>query len=185
MNLAVKRYMLDLVNMKHTLSEIEKIELEKLYQSFLNNDHILKMKTIPMHRGSNCYIHSFKVAKICIKKAVKKGGYNLSNLLIAAILHDYYLYDWRKNKSLKKKHGSRHPYVANENAKKDFHISSEVSEIILSHMWPLTPKSFPKSKEAKLVNYVDDLVATKEFLLSSRYKKKHEEEYLREISSLF
>ena len=171
--------------MKRILSEEEKRELENIYQSFLNDEHILKMKEIPMHRGSNCYIHSFKVAKLCIKKAVKKEGYNLKALLIASILHDYYLYDWRKHRELKKKHGSRHPEVANENAKKDFHISDEVSEIILTHMWPLTPKHFPKTKEAKLVNWVDDMVATKEFFFSKAHKKKHEEEYLKYISVLF
>ena len=171
--------------MKRILTEEEKAKLENLYQTFLNDKLIQKMKDIPMHRGSNCYIHSFKVAKLSMKKALKKEGYNLENLLIASILHDYYLYDWRTNKNLRKKHGSRHPIVANENAKKDFHISSEVSEIILSHMWPLTPKNFPKTKEAKLVNWADDVIATKEFLVSRRHKKKHEKEYLDYISTLF
>ena len=167
------------------IDEARKAKLEQMYQTFKKDPLILKMKEIPMHRGSNTYIHSFKVAKLSIHKAVKRKGYNLENVLIASILHDYYLYDWRKNHELKKKHGKRHPLIAESNAKRDFHISSEVSEIIKSHMWPLTPKYFPKTKEAKLVNYVDDVIATREFLTSKRHKKKKEELYLKKLEKLF
>ena len=162
-----------------------KNKLEKIYQTYKNNPLIIKMKEIPMHRGSNCYIHSFKVAKLAIHKAIKKKGYNLENILIASILHDYYLYDWRLDHKLRKKHGSRHPLIAESNAKRDFDISEEISEIIKTHMWPLTPKYRPKTKEAKLVNYVDDIVATKEFLSCKRHKKKKEAIYLKQIENLF
>ena len=144
------------------------------------------MKDIPMHRGSNCYIHSFKVCKLVIKKALNsKKEYNYKNLITASILHDYYLYDWRKHHELKKSHGKRHPLIANENAKRDFQISEEISEIIKSHMWPLTPHLYPKTKEAKLVNYVDDIIATREFLVSKKHKAKKEKEYMKYISTLF
>lgn len=169
----------------NTLSLEEKRRLEDLFNSFKVNENILKMKDIPMHRGSNCYIHSFRVAKLAIKKASKRKGYNLENILIAAILHDYYLYDWRTNKALKKKHGKRHPIVANENAKKDFNISKEISEIILSHMWPLTPRFFPKTKDARLVNSCDNIIATKEMFTSIAFKKKRMESYYSNISVLF
>ena len=167
------------------IEETEKNRLEELYQSFKNNPLILKMKDIPMHRGSNCYIHSFKVAKLAIHKALKGKGYNLENVLVAAILHDYYLYNWRVNHEFKKKHGRRHPLIAEENARRDFAISKEVSDIIKTHMWPLTPGLFPKTKEAKLVNYVDDIVATREFLTCKKHKNKKMEQYLKYIDHLF
>ena len=168
------------------ISDEEKQELEELYQYYLNNKNIKKMDDIQMHRGSSCYIHSFRVAKRAVQIATStKRKYNLKNILVGAILHDYYLYDWRTNKALLKKHGKRHPFVANENAKKDFDISPEISEIILSHMWPLTLKYYPHSREAKLVNYVDDITATKEALTSRRYKKKHHQRYIKLISHLF
>ena len=168
------------------ISEQEKLELEALYQAYKSNPLILKMKEIPMHRGSNCYIHSFKVAKYAIKRAIKKKKtYNLKNVVLGAILHDYYLYDWRTDKSKRKKHGSQHPFIANNNAKRDFEISNEVSEIITTHMWPLTPKHYPKSKEAKLVDFADDVIATREALTCKKYKKKREQEYLKSIEKLF
>lgn len=166
----------------------EKKELEELYQRFLHDEKILKMQDIQMHRGSSCYIHSFRVAKLCIKKAIRKKKYsmqNLKDLLTAAILHDYYLYDWRKHHELKKKHGRRHPLIACANAVRDFNISKEVQDIIKSHMWPLTPKLYPKTKEAKLVNRMDNHIATREALTFRIFKRKRHEKYMSMISHLF
>ena len=170
--------------MKELDAKIQK-ELEEIYQQFFFNPLIQKMKEIPMHRGSNCFIHSFKVAKFAMRKAIKRKNYHLKAILIASILHDYYLYDWRSDRSKKKKHGRRHPFIAEANARRDFHIDSEVSEIIKSHMWPLTIKSFPKTKEAKLVNHADNVIATREFATSKAFKKKREQRYLKFIEKLF
>ena len=167
------------------LTEKEKLELEEYYQSLLNDERLLRLKDIQMHRGSNCYIHSFTVAKIAFNRVKNKKGYNFKNLLLGAVLHDYYLYDWRVDHSKLKGHGKRHPIIAEANAKRDFDISPEVSEIIKCHMWPLTPKLFPKSKEAKLINYIDDVVATREGLTSRRFKKKHLQKKLEFIKQLF
>ena len=170
------------------LTSEQKQELEDLYQSFLHDEKVLKMKDIQMHRGSSCYIHCFRVAKLCIKKTSKKKKYSmddLKNVLIAAILHDYYLYDWREHHELKRKHGRRHPLIACDNAVRDFHISKEVQEIIKSHMWPLTLKHYPKTKEAKLVNRMDNHIAIKEALTFRAYKKRRHEKYSKMISHLF
>lgn len=51
----------------------EKIELENLYQKYLHDPRILKMKEIGMHRESNSYIHSFKFCKLAIRRAIRKG----------------------------------------------------------------------------------------------------------------
>ena len=168
------------------LNEEEKKKLEDIYQSLLHDERIMKMKDIPMHRGSNCYIHVFKVAKLSIKRAIKrKHEYDLKSLLYACILHDYYLYDWRVDKEKRKHHASRHPYIAVENAKRDFNISPEVEQIILSHMWPINIKKFPKTREAKMLMHVDNVIATREFLTTRGYKKKKEPQYLEYISKLF
>ena len=75
--------------MKITIED--KNRLEELYQSFLKDEKILRMKDISMHRGSNCYLHSFKVAKKAIKKSLNRKDINLEVVLIGAVLHDYYL----------------------------------------------------------------------------------------------
>ncbi len=171
--------------MKHISLE-EKNKLEKIYQDFLNNPLIIRMQKIHMHRGSNAYVHSFRVAKLAIKRAIrKKKNLDLESLLIAAILHDYYLYDWRDNKALRKKHARRHPFIAASNAKRDFNVSDFVCDIIKSHMWPINFKFFQKTTEARIVGNADNTIATKEAFTSIKYKTKRMDKYMEYIKTLF
>ena len=172
--------------MSMKLTEEEKLELEGLYQYFLHDARIQRMKTIPMHRGGNCYDHSFKVAKLAISRAIKyHKRVDIHSLLIASILHDYYLYNWREEKKLKKLHGHRHPYIAAQKAEEDFHITPLCKKIIESHMWPLNILEFPKTKEARMLSLADKWIATKEMFTSTKYKKKREEKTSQFISKLF
>ena len=169
------------------ISQEEKERLEQIYQTFLNDDRIKKMKNVRMHRGSNCYEHSFKVAKKAIRLANRSSHKNLKFevILIGAILHDYYLYDWRDDKSKRKRHGRNHPLIASENATKDFKISADVRKIIETHMWPINMKLYPKTREAKIVSISDKAVTLGESLTSIAFKKKRREKYLKYLSHLF
>lgn len=169
------------------ISEEEKKELETIYQSFLHDDRILRMKEIEMHRGSNCYIHSFKVAKLAIKRCQRHHRIDIDpfTVLFAAILHDYYLYDWRKDRSKMKNHMSSHPYVAAENAVKDFGIHEPVKKAIQTHMWPVNITDYPRSMEATIISNADKAIYIREICCSRRYKAKREQKYLRQISTLF
>ena len=167
------------------LSIEEKNKLEDLYQSFLNNEKILKMKEISMHRGSNCYEHCFKVAKKAVKKSLRRKNINLEVVIVGAILHDYYLYDWRDDKSKLKGHGKNHPDIAIENALRDFNISNEVKRVIKTHMWPINIKEYPNTKEARIVSLCDKAVTIGESLTSKKYKERKRNKYLSYISTLF
>ena len=169
--------------MKLTLEE--KKRLEDLYQKFLNNDKIKRMIQVPMHRGSNCYLHSFKVAKKAVRHALHYRNINLETVLLSAILHDYYLYDWRVDKEKRRHHGSRHPGIAAIHAKEDFDISETVQKSIRSHMWPLGFTHFPNNREALVLSYSDKDIAIREFLTSKKHKKKKEQKYYDYISTLF
>ena len=169
------------------ITEEEKSSLENLYQTFLNDEKILRMKDISMHRGSNCYEHSFKVAKKAIRKSIKsaKKNLNLEVVLIGAILHDYYLYDWRQDRSRLKGHANNHPGIAIENAIRDFDISEEVKAVIKSHMWPINIRTFPNTQEAIIVSLADKAVTIGESLSTRKYKQNKREKYLSYISHLF
>ena len=169
------------------LTDEQKQTLENIYQTFLSDQRILRMKEIPMHRGSNCYEHSFKVAKKAIKTAIRlfKRDIDLEVVLIGAILHDYYLYDWRSNREYRKGHAKNHEIVASENASRDFDIPKEIKKVIESHMWPFNIKSFPNTREARIVSMADKSVATIEAFTSIKYKAKKRETYLKYISTLF
>ena len=167
------------------IDDIKKKELEDIYQSFLNDEKVLRMKEIQMHRGSNCQIHSFKVAKLAIKRALRHKKGDLYIILLGSILHDYYLYDWRIDKSKMKNHLKDHPYIAAENAEKDFGIHEPIKKVIKSHMWPINFTEFPKTKEARIISHADKTIYLREIICSRRYKKKREEKYLKQISTLF
>lgn len=170
-------------NMK--ITEEYKNRLENLYQELLHDPKVAKMKEVPMHRGSNCYMHSFKVAKKAVKHALKRKNVDVEALITAAILHDYYLYDWRKDRSKRKRHGQRHPYIAAKHAVDDFGVNELVQNIIKSHMWPMNFFEYPKTKEAKLLSISDKDVALQEALCSKRHKRKHWARYEQYISHLF
>ena len=167
------------------VSELERKELEEIYVSLFHNEKVRKMLEIPMHRGSNCFIHSFKVAKLAIKRAMRHKKVDLKIILYAAVFHDYYLYDWRKNKELLKGHGKHHPDIAIENAVRDFGINDEVKRVIKTHMWPVNIKAYPNTKEAKIVSLSDKGVTIGESLTSIKYKQRKREKYLSYISTLF
>lgn len=167
------------------ISDAEKQRLEDIYQSFLHDERLLRMKEIPMHRGSNCYIHSFKVAKLAIKRALRHKKGNLYTILLGSVLHDYYLYDWRVDRDKMKHHLSEHPYIAAQNAERDFGIHAPVKEVIQSHMWPVNIRDFPKTKEARIISHADKTIYLKEIVCSKRFKAKREEKYLTQIDRLF
>ena len=125
------------------------------------------------------------MAKLAIKRGLRHKNVDLKAILIAAVLHDYYLYDWRKDRSKLKKHGSNHPYVAAENAYRDFNVDEFVQKIIKAHMWPINLKEFPNSTEARIVNLADDHIALKEALTFRSHKKARSEKDEKFISTLF
>lgn len=167
------------------ITETERRELEEIYSFFFNDEKVQKMKDIPMHRGSNTFNHSFLVAKVAIKRGLRHRRINLKSILIASILHDYYLYDWRRDRNKLKRHGKNHPYIAAKNAKADFDVTEEVQKIIQAHMWPINFREFPRTKEARIVSLADDHVALKEALTSKRYKKRRSEIIAKNIQKLF
>ena len=167
------------------ITEERKQELESIYQSFLNDEKILRMKEISMHRGSNCYIHSFKVTMLAIKRALRHKKCDLNTVLLGSILHDYYLYDWRIERDKMKRHLKDHPHIAAENAIRDFGIHEPIKKVIESHMWPVNISTFPDSKEARIISLADKTIYFREIICSKRFKKKREVKYLKQISTLF
>lgn len=167
------------------LSTESKAKLEEEYLRLLNDPKVLKMKEVPMHRGSNCYMHSFRVARLAVHRALKRKNVDVEAILLAAVLHDYYLYDWRKDPSKRKHHGQRHPYIAAQHAVEDFHVNDLVKKIIESHMWPLNFKEFPKTKEARILSISDKSIATREALCCKAHKQKKWTKYEQMISRLF
>ena len=92
-----------------------------------------------------------------------------------AFLHDYFLYDWHENDPSHRLHGFTHPKRALINATADWNLSDRTQNIILRHMFPLTPVP-PACREAWLVCLADKVCAlaetfhmTEQFFASIKY----------------
>lgn len=133
-----------------------------------NYKEICKLQSLYFQHGKNTVLkHCRNVAYYSLLLAKKLDekfniSFNYNNLVIGAFLHDLFLYDWHEKDKSHRLHGYRHPLTASINAKRMCHINEEVEEIIKTHMWPLTLRKIPLSKEAFIVCLVDKILALKE-----------------------
>ncbi len=150
--------------MKFTDKDIEIIRQE--LDKYLDNPEVQKMRGYVAHGRKNVYDHCLSVVVMAyqLNKRFKLHAAR-HTLLVGALLHDLYLYDWHdKPYSLNvfSMHGYTHPEEARKNAVRIFDVDKKIQKVIRSHMWPLTLRSFPSSKEAAIVCMADKLVATLE-----------------------
>ena len=152
------------------LTEEENRELNAILSDYAYNENVLKMKNFYQHGAVSTYDHVMNVTRMCFYLNRHKNLHlNEKDIVVGAFLHDFYLYDWHaKDNNVHRLHGFRHPFFAARNAVKIFGVNKRVRNIILSHMWPLTPLSFPKSREAFLVSLVDKHCSLLETLFQRR-----------------
>lgn len=156
----------NLIDMKLTDEDLKIIRKE--LAGYLDHPEVKRMMQYKAHGKKSVYAHCISVV-VASYKLNKKYHLNadLHTLLVGALLHDLYLYDWHdKPYSIRifEMHGYTHPEEARKNAVRIFGVDEKIQEVIKSHMWPLTLRSFPGSKEAAIVCIADKLVATRETL---------------------
>lgn len=132
----------------------DKEEFENIIKEIAENQTVQEMKNFKQHYDTSCYDHCANVAYISYR-ICKKLKLDYVSTARAAMLHDLFLYDWRKRQDGRKGlHAFTHPKTAVENAKKLFELSEKEQDIILKHMWPLTIK-LPKYPESYVVTIAD------------------------------
>jgi len=94
---------------------------------------------------------SYYLARAC--------GLDSSSTARGALLHDFFLYDWRDG--IRRQHRTTHPRTALYNALNRFSLNDVEADIIFSHMWPVA-RPIPKYRESFLVGIVDKIVSTRE-----------------------
>jgi len=145
----------------------ETSEFINIIDDLINDETVKQMQNFRQHYQTSCYDHCFKVAfysyLIC-----KKFNLDYKAAARSGMLHDLFLYDWRKKSPDRKSlHAFHHPRVALNNSLKITNLSYIEQDIILKHMWPLTVL-LPKYKESYIVSMVDKYCALAESL--SYYK---------------
>lgn len=115
---------------------------------------VSQMRTFVQHGSVSTYAHVVRVAHTSWRWArALKLRVSEPELVRAALLHDYYLYDWHHTDN--KGHAVNHPVIAARNAAEDFDLTPKERNIIEAHMWPLPPARVPASREAWLVCAAD------------------------------
>jgi len=127
----------------------------------LSTPQVQSMKDIRHHPGTSCFEHSVFVSYVAFRLA-RRWGLDYAAAARGGLLHDLYLYDPRDRSAHPGNQCFDHPKFALRNAETLCgRLSAKERNIILSHMWPLSPR-MPRCKEALCVNLADKLCATAE-----------------------
>ena len=136
-------------------------EFIQMIDDLLNNDTVKQMKNFRRHYETSCFDHCLIASYYCYLYG-KKFNLDYVSCARAAMLHDLFLYDWRKKQDDRKGlHAFTHPKTAYKNASKLFALNEKEKDIILKHMWPVTI-ALPKYKESYLLTLVDKYCALNE-----------------------
>jgi len=137
------------------------IEFLEIIQDIINNPVVQEMKKYKQHYNTSCYEHCYMVSYYCYLIS-KKCNLDYISATRGAMLHDFFLYDWRKKiPNEKGLHAFAHPKIACDNACELFNLNEKEKEMILTHMWPLTIK-LPSSFEGLILTFVDKYCAFSE-----------------------
>lgn len=129
----------------------------------LHNPSFLAISRIP-HHDSNILTHVIAVSTLSFRLC-SIFGWNAHAAARGGLLHDFFLYNWRDRNDPAKPaglHGFSHPAAALRNSREIFTVSALEEDIILRHMWPLTPIP-PRYRESWVIMIADKLIATREF----------------------
>ena len=137
-------------------------DFNEIIYDLKTNDTVLQMQNYRQHYNTSCYDHclyvSYYTYLIC-----KKLNLNYISAARAGMLHDLFLYDWRKKQDRKGLHAFTHSKSALNNASKLFELNDIERDMILNHMWPVT-LSLPKYKESYIITFTDKFSAIIETL---------------------
>ena len=149
-------------------------EFQDIIKPLIANETVQKMKNFRQHYETTCFDHCYTVSYYCYL-ICKKYNLDYKSAARAGMLHDLFLYDWRKRQPDRKGlHAFTHGKTACDNASKLFSLNKKEKDMIIKHMWPVTIE-FPKSFEGFILTFVDKyctMSETFEILQSRLFMKK-------------
>lgn len=145
-------------------------EFNLIIKDLVENDTVQQMKNYRQHFDTTTFDHCVTVA-YCAYKMCKALHFDYKSAARAGMLHDLFLYDWRKPRpDGKGLHAFRHPRTALNNAMKIFDLNKIEQDAILKHMWPLTV-ILPRYKESYIITIADKYATLSENVKYLRKKK--------------
>ena len=144
-----------------------------IISDIIKSPKVQEMKNYRQHYGTSCFDHCL-MTSYCCYKFCKRHHLDYISCSRAAMVHDLFLYDWRKKQNGRKgSHAFTHPKTAYKNASSLFDLNQIEKDVILKHMWPITP-ALPRFKESFVLTAVDKRCAINEaiFEMHTKYAKK-------------
>ncbi|MBN2159030.1 MAG: hypothetical protein JW807_06515 [Spirochaetes bacterium] len=140
-------------------------EFNDIIRDIYTHEEFMKLKQFH-HHNSSIYEHAREVAYLAYRIA-KFLKLDYRSAARGALLHDFFLYDWRNHDepdlARDRYHGIEHPKIALANAEKNFVLNDIERDSIVKHMWPLTLMP-PRYKESYVVTFADKYVSSREFV---------------------
>lgn len=147
-----------MLNFENDIKDIN--EFKEIISDIKDNETVLEMKKYRQHFDTTCYEHCITASYYCYK-ICKRLNLDYKSAARGAMLHDMFLYDWRKPNASGGLHAFKHGKIAYENASKIFNLNDIEKDMIIKHMWPVT-LSFPKYPESFILTFVDKYCAFEE-----------------------
>ena len=141
-------------------------EMNRILSGLQTDERVQEMRKFIQHGRVSTYEHCESVARLSYKiDRLLSLHSDLRVLLVGAMLHDFYLYDWHHDDGgAHRLHGFTHAQAACANARAYFGIDDRTGHVISSHMWPLNLKKLPLTREAWIVCVADKCVSAYETL---------------------
>ncbi len=158
-----------------------------MIQDILNTPVFQATKQQAHHGPENTlYDHSVATARLVfgIGRRLHMKGQELAGLTRAALLHDFFGYDWHGSwyqeyrsryhglEHVKHMHAMIHGEIAADRARMYFNLSPHQCDVISSHMFPLA-NHLPHSRDAWILTAADKVVATREMGESAGREIQH------------
>ena len=162
-----------LIKTKENTNDVN-IEFENIIKDLIDSSTVQEMKKYMQHCDTSCFDHCRNVAYYSFILC-KKLNLDYSSATRGAMLHDLFLYNWRKSQrsvKLEGLHAFVHPKIALKNSSKFFDLNDIEKDVILKHMWPLTIK-FPRYIESFVITFVDKFCAIEETIDYIRKKDSY------------
>jgi uncharacterized protein len=137
---------------------------DTIAKEILDSEIYSQCKQFIQHGNITVYEHSLDVAKASFGMGEFFKIADKKSIVRAALLHDFFLYDWHVPEKMWSLHGWTHPVTAAQNAQKFFNVSEKEYSLIRTHMWPYTLLHPPKYREGWIVCMADKLCSLTETL---------------------
>lgn len=148
------------------LTKTQYVYFQACISDLVQSEDVRSMAGFIQHADISTLEHCFSVAYVSFWVCESFHlSFDRKSLIRGAFLHDFFLYDWHTGAGGRKGlHGFTHPKTALHNAESRFPLTDRERDIIVKHMWPLTP-AFPRYRESYLVGAADKYCSLVETLL--------------------